>query len=87
VLESIPAALAQRVTADISIPTIGIGAGPHCDGQVLVSYDALGFNDGAVPPFVRQYAQLAETTVAAARAYIEEVRTGKFPEQKTGSMK
>jgi 3-methyl-2-oxobutanoate hydroxymethyltransferase len=75
VLESIPADLAARVTRDLKIPTIGIGAGPQCDGQVLVSYDALGLSDAA-PPFAKQYAQLSEQIIAAARAYIEDVRAG-----------
>src|SRR5438309_9787242 len=74
VLESIPADLAGRVTASLRIPTIGIGAGPQCDGQVLVINDMLGFSDGPVPPFAKQYAQLSEQIVSAARAYIEEVR-------------
>jgi 3-methyl-2-oxobutanoate hydroxymethyltransferase len=76
VLESIPSDLAGRVTASLKIPTIGIGAGPQCDGQVLVSYDALGLSDGPVPPFAKQYAQLAETILSTARAYIEDVRAG-----------
>lgn len=80
VLESIPSDLACKVTSSVSIPTIGIGAGPHCDGQVLVSYDAFGLNDVAVPPFVRQYAQLAKTIVGATQSYIDEVRSGKFPQ-------
>lgn len=79
VLESIPHEVARLVTAAVTIPTIGIGAGPHCDGQVLVSYDAFGLFDGAVPPFVKQYARLAETIAAAAKAYAEEVRDGRFP--------
>jgi 3-methyl-2-oxobutanoate hydroxymethyltransferase len=79
VLESIPAGVAQTVTADLHIPTIGIGAGPHCDGQVLVSYDMLGLSQDGVPPFVRRYADLGEQTVAAARAYAEDVRMGRFP--------
>jgi len=83
VLESIPADLACKVTSAIKIPTIGIGAGPHCDGQVLVSYDAFGLNDTVVPPFVRQYAQLAKTIVGATRAYIDEVRAGQFPQEPT----
>ena len=74
VLESIPADLAARVTASLKVPTIGIGAGPQCDGQVLVINDMLGFSDGPVPPFAKQYAQLSEQIVSAARAYIEEVR-------------
>ena len=84
VLESIPAALGKQVTAGIQIPTIGIGAGPHCDGQVLVSHDAFGLFDGPVPPFVRQYAQLGETLLVATRAYIEDVRSGRFPEEQHG---
>jgi 3-methyl-2-oxobutanoate hydroxymethyltransferase len=83
VLESIPADLAGKVTSTLSIPTIGIGAGPHCDGQVLVSYDAFGLNDVAVPSFVRQYAQLAKTIVGATRAYIDDVRSGQFPKRQS----
>ena len=79
VLESIPSELAGRVTEQLSVPTIGIGAGPHCDGQVLVSYDALGLFDEFVPPFVKQYANLAEQIVKAAREYAAEVKEGKFP--------
>src|SRR5206468_8039326 len=66
VLESIPADLAGRLTAALKVPTIGIGAGPKCDGQVLVINDMLGFSDGPVPPFAKQYAQLSEQIVAAA---------------------
>jgi 3-methyl-2-oxobutanoate hydroxymethyltransferase len=73
VLESIPADLAGRVTASLKIPTIGIGAGTQCDGQVLVSYDMLGLSDNT-PPFAKQFAQLSEQILAAARAYIEDVR-------------
>jgi len=76
VLESIPSDLAGRVSASLKIPTIGIGAGTLCDGQVLVSYDALGLSDGPIPPFAKQYAQLAETILSTARAYIEDVRAG-----------
>jgi 3-methyl-2-oxobutanoate hydroxymethyltransferase len=79
VLESIPADVAREVTAAVSIPTIGIGAGPHCDGQVLVSYDALGLFDGPIPSFVKKYSRLADDVVAGARAYIEDVRAGRFP--------
>jgi 3-methyl-2-oxobutanoate hydroxymethyltransferase len=78
-LESIPAGVAAAVTSALTIPTIGIGAGPHCDGQVLVSYDAFGINDGRVPPFVKRYAQLGEALTAAAAAYAEDVRTGGYP--------
>ncbi|SRR5579864_4036288 len=79
VLESIPAEVARTVTRSLKIPTIGIGAGPFCDGQILVSYDAFGLNDEFVPPFVKQYAKLAELMVEAARTYAQEVRCGRFP--------
>lgn len=79
VLESIPDRVAAEVSAALRIPTIGIGAGPFCDGQVLVSPDALGLYDGYVPSFVKQYANLRETIVAAASAYAREVREGEFP--------
>ncbi len=79
VLESIPDQVAAAVTAALAIPTIGIGAGPHCDGQVLVSYDALGLFEGPVPPFVKQYAQIGELMVQAAKAYADEVREGLYP--------
>jgi 3-methyl-2-oxobutanoate hydroxymethyltransferase len=79
VLESIPAEVAQRVTEALTIPTIGIGAGPHCDGQVLVSYDALGLFEGPVPPFVKQYAQIGEMMVKAAAEYASDVREGRYP--------
>ena len=85
VLESIPASLAKQVTASVEIPTIGIGAGPDCDGQVLVSHDAFGMHDGSLPPFVRQYEKLGDKLIAAARAYMDDVRTGQFPERTTGS--
>src|SRR5262252_4358974 len=75
VLESIPSDLAGRVTAGIKIPTIGIGAGNQCDGQVLVSYDALGLTD-TPPPFAKQYARMGDQILSAARAYIEEIRAG-----------
>ncbi|MCS7316450.1 MAG: 3-methyl-2-oxobutanoate hydroxymethyltransferase [Bryobacterales bacterium] len=79
VLESIPAHVARAVTECLSIPTIGIGAGPHCDGQVLVSYDIFGLYEGSLPPFVKQYARLGELMVEAARAFAEDVRQGRFP--------
>jgi 3-methyl-2-oxobutanoate hydroxymethyltransferase len=74
VLESIPHDLAGEVTSRLQIPTIGIGAGPHCDGQVLVTYDALGLYEGPLPPFVKQYAKLADSIVSAVSAYIRDVR-------------
>ena len=79
VLESIPAELAGRVTAEVAIPTIGIGAGALCDGQVLVSYDAFGLYQGLVPRFAKRFADLGAAMTAATRAYIDEVRSGEFP--------
>lgn len=78
VLESIPAEVAEDVTAALRIPTIGIGAGPHCDGQVLVSYDVLGLSEGA-PPFAKQYARLGDLAVEAAQSFASEVREGVYP--------
>ena len=80
VLEAIPDDVAEAVTSRLKIPTIGIGAGPHCDGQVLVSYDMLGLFDGFVPPFVKQYAQLGETILRAAKSYASEVRERAYPQ-------
>jgi 3-methyl-2-oxobutanoate hydroxymethyltransferase len=81
VLEKIPAALAQRVTQDLPIPTIGIGAGPHCDGQVLVLYDMLGLNKAFSPRFLRRYADLHSIVVEACKQYIRDVKTRDFPSQ------
>lgn len=79
VLEAIPAGLAKTITGQIGIPTIGIGAGPHCDGQVLVLYDLLGMFDDFVPKFVKPYAHLKADAIQALRRYKEEVEQGKFP--------
>lgn len=79
VLEGIPAELAQIITDDIDVPTIGIGAGPHCDGQVLVMHDLLGLTDGHVPKFVRQYADIGAMAVDAVSRYAADVRSGAFP--------
>jgi len=79
VLEGIPDVLAEVVTKEIAIPTIGIGAGPHCDGQVLVFHDVLGFNDIKPPKFVRQYAHLADTATEALQLFFADIRVGKFP--------
>ncbi len=84
VLESIPDAVAASVTSALTIPTIGIGAGPHCDGQVLVSYDALGLFEGPVPPFVKEYARIGEQMVKAAQAYADDVREGRYPASEQG---
>jgi len=80
VLELIPSDLAQRITEAVSIPTIGIGAGPHCDGQVLVLPDLLGLNDGFEPKFLKKYANLAETVRDAVQRYGDEVRSGAYPD-------
>ncbi len=79
VLEAVPAALAQSITQAVSIPTIGIGAGPHCDGQVLVLYDLLGLFDEFVPKFVKPYAHLKADALQALRRFKEEVERRKFP--------
>jgi 3-methyl-2-oxobutanoate hydroxymethyltransferase len=82
VLEAVPSPVAARITEALEIPTIGIGAGPDCDGQVLVWHDLLGLYDGHAPRFVKQYAELAPTIGAAVELYASEVREGTFPEQK-----
>ena len=81
VLEGVPADLAEKVTADLTIPTIGIGAGPHCDGQVLVYHDFLGITPGKKPKFAKAYAHLGETISEAALAYADEVRRGLHPDE------
>ena len=79
VLELMPAELAQRVTEAVKVPTIGIGAGAGCDGQVLVLHDMLGLNDGFAPKFLKKYASLADDVRAALRAYASDVRGGTYP--------
>src|SRR5205809_922750 len=79
VLEGVPNALASRITQEVRIPTIGIGAGPGTDGQVLVLHDMLGLTTGKAPKFVKRYANLADEITRAANAYAEDVRNGKFP--------
>ncbi|TME48508.1 MAG: 3-methyl-2-oxobutanoate hydroxymethyltransferase [Chloroflexi bacterium] len=79
VLEGIPSALGRRVTEALNVPTIGIGAGPQCDAQVLVIQDVLGLNPDHVAKFVRQYAQLGQAIEAAARQFDQDVRAGAFP--------
>jgi 3-methyl-2-oxobutanoate hydroxymethyltransferase len=79
VLELMPAALAKRVTAALTIPTIGIGAGAGCDGQVLVLHDMLGLNEMFNPKFLKRYAELGEAVRAAVRSYAAEVRDGAYP--------
>ena len=79
VLECVPAELAARITAELPIPTIGIGAGAGCDGQVLVLHDMLGLLEGFRPRFARRYAELGETIKAAATNYVRDVKSGEFP--------
>ena len=79
VLECIPAPLAKEITDRLKVPTIGIGAGAHCDGQVLVLHDMLGFGDGNKPKFVKTYAQVGQLIVEAVSKYAQEVRQRQFP--------
>jgi 3-methyl-2-oxobutanoate hydroxymethyltransferase len=79
VLECIPLDLAAEITAALSIPTVGIGAGMHCDGQVLVLHDLVGLNDSWTPRFAKRYAELGRAVVAAAATYVAEVKSGAFP--------
>jgi 3-methyl-2-oxobutanoate hydroxymethyltransferase len=79
VLELMPAALAARITASVGVPTIGIGAGPNCDGQVLVLPDLLGLNEGFTPKFLKRYANLSDTVRDAVRAYGDDVKQHRYP--------
>lgn len=81
VLEGIPLKLAKRMTDELSIPTIGIGAGPHCDGQVLVIHDILGLCEKYSPKFVKRYADVRGAIAEAVAAYIDEVKKGEFPDE------
>jgi 3-methyl-2-oxobutanoate hydroxymethyltransferase len=81
VLEGIPADVARRVTEAVSVPTIGIGAGPHCDGQVLVVTDLLGLGSARAPKFVKRYADLRSEITAAVRRFAAEVEDGTFPDE------
>jgi len=81
VLECVPAELAKKITDSISIPTIGIGAGPHCDGQILVFTDVLGMGQGHVPSFVKKFADLKPQIQQALAAYKDEVENNTFPER------
>jgi 3-methyl-2-oxobutanoate hydroxymethyltransferase len=80
VLEAIPPQVAAFITKTLSIPTIGIGAGAACDGQVLVWHDLMGLSNGQVPRFVKQYADIGAAMLAALEAYVSDVRAGRFPE-------
>jgi 3-methyl-2-oxobutanoate hydroxymethyltransferase len=79
VLEGMPRDLAARITRELRIPTIGIGAGPDCDGQILVIHDLLGLTFSQTPKFARQYANVGETISNAVRDYCADVRSGTFP--------
>jgi 3-methyl-2-oxobutanoate hydroxymethyltransferase len=79
VIEMVPSEAAARVTAELSIPTISVGAGPHCDGQLMVWSDWAGFHRGRIPRFVKQYAQIGETLLEAAREYKQDVERGVYP--------
>lgn len=79
VLELVPAPLAREISASLTVPTVGIGAGPGCDGQVLVLYDALGLNPGFGPKFLKRFANLHEVALEGVRAYAREVREGQYP--------
>ncbi len=84
VLELIPTELAEKVSSELTIPTIGIGAGPGCDGQVLVLQDLLGFDDSFCPKFLKKYAQIGEMTVAALCEFDKEVKDKSFPASEHG---
>src|SRR5919197_953050 len=81
VLEAVPAPVAARITEALSVPTIGIGAGAGCDGQVLVYHDLLGLYEGRAPRFVKRYADVASVIRRALEAYAADVRAGRFPEE------
>ncbi len=79
VMEMVPSAIAGEVTKELSIPTISVGAGPDCDGQLLVWSDWAGFTRGRIPRFVKQYAQIGQTLLEAARTYRDDVESGRYP--------
>jgi 3-methyl-2-oxobutanoate hydroxymethyltransferase len=82
VLEAVPAPVAERVSRELQIPTIGIGAGAGCDGQVLVFHDLLGLGEGPLPRFVERYASLGDLAVEAVARYAADVRERRFPEER-----
>ena len=81
VLEGIPMELAAEITAELKIPTIGIGAGPHCDGQILVTQDMLGMNLDFAPKFIKKYGELGTAIRSAVQDYVDEVQSGGFPDE------
>ena len=78
-LEGVPYLVAEIITKEVSVPTVGIGAGSHTDGQVLVLHDVLGLHDGHLPKFVRQYARLQETAIDALSDFFADIEKGTFP--------
>ena len=82
VLEGIPAHISKKITETLSIPTIGIGAGPSCDGQILVLHDLLGINERHLPKFVKQYKNISKVARQGIEAYVQEVQNGQFPSDK-----
>jgi 3-methyl-2-oxobutanoate hydroxymethyltransferase len=80
VLESVPAELGRRVSAVLRIPTVGIGAGPYCDAQIMVWQDMAGLTTGRLPRFVKQYAALRETLLEATRRFTDDVSGGRYPD-------
>lgn len=81
VLEGVPLEVAEKITAAVKIPTIGIASGPHCDGQVLVIYDLLGMNPEFKPRFVKHFGEIGEAVTGAVKAYVDEVKSQKFPDE------
>jgi 3-methyl-2-oxobutanoate hydroxymethyltransferase len=81
-LEMVPSSLSQKITKTLKIPTIGIGAGPHCSGQILVTHDVLGFSGQFTPKFVKKYQEIETLTAAAFDAFVSDVKTQAFPEEK-----
>ena len=84
VLEAIPSSLGEKISAALDIPTIGIGAGPDCSGQVLVLQDMLGISPGKPPKFVKNFMDGHHSVEAAIKAYVREVKSGKFPSSEHG---
>ena len=80
ILESLPLELARTITSEVGVPTIGIGAGPHCDGQILVFHDLVGYGQGYLPRFVKKYVDLHSVLTGAVQAYGRDVRAGTFPD-------
>jgi 3-methyl-2-oxobutanoate hydroxymethyltransferase len=82
IVEGVPEAVGRALTQAVDIPTVGIGAGRFCDGQVLVLHDLIGLNSGPLPRFARRYAEVGKSIASAAGRYIEDVRRGTFPSER-----